>query len=63
MKSRLEGQRGLMTEVKTRMAEGRKYIELANKRNEAGDEVGVRKLDGRVMEAVEEAYLSFIDDR
>jgi hypothetical protein len=57
VKSRLEGQRGLMTEVKTRMAEGRKYIELGSKRREVGVDVGVRKLDGRVMEAIEEAYL------
>jgi hypothetical protein len=62
VKARLEGQRGLMTEVKTRMAEGRKYVELASKRNETGDDVGVRKLDGRVMEAIEEAYIPFCDD-
>ena len=62
VKARLEGQRGLMMEVKTRMAEGRKYVELASKRNEAGDDVGVRKLDGRVMEAIEEAYVPFYDD-
>jgi hypothetical protein len=62
VKARLEGQRGLMMEVKTRMAEGRKYVELASKRNETGDDVGVRKLDGRVMEAIEEAYIPFYDD-
>jgi hypothetical protein len=62
VKARLEGQRGLMMEVRTRMVEGRKYVELASKRNETGDDVGVRKLDGRVMEAIEEAYIPFYDD-
>lgn len=61
VKSRLNGQRGLLAEVKLRVAEGKKFIELAGKRvgenGEDGDGVGKRKLDGRVMEAIEEAYV------
>ena len=59
MKTRLEGQRGLVTEVKTRMAKGRKVVELAGRRGENGlgeeGKMAVKKVDGRVMEAIEEA--------
>lgn len=55
VKTRLDGQRGLVTEVKTRMGEGRKFIELAGRQGKEEDN-GKRKLDGRVMEAIEEAY-------
>ena len=57
VKARIEGPRGLMTEVKTRLAEGKKYIELASRRNENGDNGSKRKLDGKIMEAIEEAYV------
>jgi hypothetical protein len=57
VKTRIEGQRGLMMEVKTRIAEGKKYVELAARKNENGDEAGKKKLDGRVMDAIEEAYV------
>ena len=59
--SKLHGQRGFLVETKTRIAEGKKYIELAEKRSGSDDQSqedtgGKRKLDGRVMEAIEEAY-------
>ena len=59
VKSRLNGQRGLLAEVKLRVAEGRKFVELAGKKHgeNEDEEVGKRKLDGRVMEAIEEAYV------
>ena len=64
VKTRLNGQRGLLAEVKNRIAEGRKFIELAAKRSgeETDEEVGVgkRKLDGRVTEAIEEAYVPLV---
>jgi len=60
VKTRIEGQRGLMTEVKTRIAEGKKYIELASRKNENSEEGGKKKLDGRVMDAIEEAYVFLI---
>jgi hypothetical protein len=56
VKTRIDGQRGLVTEVKTRMGEGRKFIELAGRQGVKEEESGKRKLDGRVMEAIEEAY-------
>ena len=61
VKSRLNGQRGLLAESKLRVAEGRKFVELAGKKHGKNEEEGVgkRKLDGRVMEAIEEAYVPF----
>jgi hypothetical protein len=55
VKGLLEGQRGLLSEVKSRMNEGRKFVELSGRRgeNEDGEK---RVLDTRVMEAIEEAY-------
>jgi len=54
VKSRIDGPRGLVAEVKTRMSEGRKFIELAGRKGEV--EINAeRKLDGRVTEAIEEA--------
>jgi len=55
VKSRINGQRGLIAEVKSRLAEGRKFVELAGKKNENDEEGGKKKLDVRVMEAIEEA--------
>lgn len=61
VKSRLNGQRGLLAQAKLRVAEGRKLVELAGKKHgENEDEVGKRKLDGRVMEAIEETYIPFL---
>jgi hypothetical protein len=64
VKTRLNGQRGLLTEIKNRIAEGRRFVELAGKRigEETDDEIGVgkRKLDGRVTEAIEEAYVPLV---
>lgn len=58
----MNGQRGLLAEVKLRVAEGRKFIELAGKKHEGDEEeMGKRTLDGRVMEAIEEAYVSFLN--
>jgi hypothetical protein len=57
VKSRIEGQSGFLGEVKLRIAEAKKFVELAGKSN---DEGGKKKLDGRVMEAIEEAYVLFI---
>jgi len=55
----LEGQRGLMGDVRLRLAEGRKVVEMAGRRAEErtdGDAVGgMKRVDGRVMEAIEEA--------
>lgn len=61
VKSRLNGQRGLLVVAKLRVAEAKKFIELAEKRageNEEDGGLGKRKLDGRVMEAIEEAYVT-----
>ena len=60
VQSRLNGQRGLLAEVKLRIAEGRKFVELAGKKDAENEEVGKRKLDGRVMEVIEEAYVPFL---
>jgi hypothetical protein len=46
--------RGLKVETKVRVAEGRKVVEIAGRRGEEGD--GGKKVDGRVVEAIEEAY-------
>lgn len=56
VKTRLSGTRGMITEVKLRITEGKKFVELAEKRVDRDDEPEKKKLDGRVMEAVEEAY-------
>jgi hypothetical protein len=56
----LNGQRGLLAEVKLRIAEGRKFVELAGKKDAENEEVGKRKLDGRVMEVIEEAYVPLL---
>ena len=59
MKARLEGQWGLMGDVRMRLAEGWKVVEMAGRRAEErkdGDAVGgMKRVDGRVMEAIEEA--------
>ena len=49
--------RGLKVETKVRVAEGRKVVEIAGRRGGAEEE-GERgkKVDGRVVEAIEEAY-------
>jgi hypothetical protein len=62
VKSRLSGQRGLLAEAKSRVAEGRKLIELAGKKHRENEEedVGKKKLDRRVMETIEETYVSFL---
>ena len=52
----LKGPRGLLDEVKSRLTEANKYIELRAQREEDGDESGKRKIDARVMESIEEAY-------
>ena len=46
--------RGLKVETKVRVAEGRKVVEIAGRRGEEGE--GGKKVDGRVVEAIEEAY-------
>ena len=56
VKIRLDSQRGLVAEVKSRMGEGKRFIELASRRVEKDEESGKKKLDGRVMEAIEETY-------
>ena len=56
VKARIEAHRGLMMEVRTRMVEAKKYIELAARKSENAEEGRKKKLDGRVMEAIEEAY-------
>lgn len=61
MKARLDGQRGLLAEARARVAEGKRLLELAGKRTEHEDEEaagGKNKLDARVMDAIEEAYVS-----
>jgi hypothetical protein len=62
VKSRLSGQRGMIAEVKLRITEGKKFVELAGKRVEGEDEPEKKKLDGRVMEAIEEAYDNVFDN-
>lgn len=63
VKARLHGQRGLLAEAKLRVGEGRKLVEMAGKRSSGETEndeetvVGKRKFDGRVMEAIDEAYV------
>ena len=58
VKARLD--RGLKTETKVRLAEGRKFLEIAGRRALEDYEIGAgRKVDGRVMEAIEEAYYPF----
>ena len=61
VKGRLDGQRGLLGETRARVAEGKRLLELAGKRGENEDEVGIggkKKLDSKVMDAIEEAYVS-----
>jgi hypothetical protein len=61
VKARLDGQRGLLAETRARVTEGKRLLELAGKRGENEDEEtvgGKKKLDGRVMDAIEEAYVS-----
>jgi hypothetical protein len=49
--------RGLKVETKVRLAEGRNVVEIAGRRGR-GEDVGEggKKVDGRVVEAIEEAY-------
>lgn len=61
VKARLD--RGLKMETKVRVAEGRKFVEIAGKRytEQEGEGGGSgsgtgKKVDGRVVEAIEEAY-------
>ena len=56
VKARLDGQRGLVHEIKARLAEGRKFVEMASKRSDNDEETEKRKIDWRVMEAIDEAY-------
>lgn len=56
VKAKLEGPRGLLVEAKSRMSEGRKYLELARENKENGEEPGKQRLDSRVMESIEEGY-------
>jgi hypothetical protein len=61
VRGRLDGQRGLLGEARARVAEGKRLLEVAGKRGENEDEEGLagrKKLDGKVMDAIEEAYLS-----
>ena len=46
--------RGLKVETKVRVAEGRKVVEISGRRG--AEEGGGKKVDGRVVEAIEEAY-------
>jgi hypothetical protein len=60
VKSRIEGARGLLAEIKSRMTEGRKLVELARKKSENNEEIDKTQLDSRVMEAIEETYDSSV---
>ena len=59
VKARID--RGLKMETKVRVAEGRKFVEIAGRRAHGEGEGGGggKKVDGRVVEAIEEAYGSF----
>ena len=61
VKARLDGQRGLLSETRARVTEGRKLLEAAGKRGVDNDEDEVSgekiKFDGRVIDAIEEAYV------
>lgn len=61
VKARLDGQRGLLAEARARVMEGKKLLESAGKGRENENEEssgGKKKVDGRVIEAIEEAYVS-----
>ena len=62
VKARLDGQRGLLSESRARLTEGRKLLEAAGKRGENNDQDevsgGKMKFDGRVMDTIEEVYVS-----
>ena len=56
VKSQIESPVGLVSQAKLRIAEAKRMVELAAKN---GDDVGKTKLDARVMETIEEAYVTF----
>jgi hypothetical protein len=59
VKGRLDGPRGLLGEARARIAEGKRLLELAGRRAGNDDEEGIggkKKLDSKVMDAIEEAY-------
>lgn len=54
-----------MAEVKKRVSEGRRVVEMKGRKKMEGEDImgeekggGTRKVDGRVMETIEEAYVS-----
>jgi dynactin complex subunit len=60
VKGRLDGQRGLLGEARARVAEGKRLLELAGRRGENDDEEGKKKLDSKVIDAIEEAYVPLL---